>query len=662
MGYRSTGPCLTARGQGAFSFKFLLLTAAMAALVPAGAQAQQAAAADPAADAGHLLGPVVVTATGTAQTTLTAPAFTTVITSEDIEKKGPSNGLPDLLRETVGVNNSTDNLGRDEVVIRGLGANYTLVLVNGKRVSSGDALWRGGDFDYHSVPLSSIDRVEVVRGPMSSLYGSDAMGGVVNIITKKPTDKWTGSVGAEYRMVEPGKDGNQYRVNVYGAGPVTDKVSASVSGEFYRRDAWYLDSKDGGRVPLLEEKDLKNLRTAVTWDVTPDQAVDVAYDLNHDSRPYNIYDKTPSYREQEITRNTISLSHTGTWGWGTTLLEGNYEDASIDDYNSTYNAPKQRSMSEKNLFLHGRTNFKVLGFNSITTGAEYRTQKVEDAATYLATGAFEVDQKAAYLQDEIAVGDAVTLTIGSRYDNHEIFGGKFTSRANLVYKVTDGLSLKGGVSQGYKAPDAYQLSREYRVISCGGRCYLAGNPDLQPETSTNYEIGAEYRQRTWDVSLALFRNKVKDMITAVYDPVTVQRNWSNVNEVTIKGVELNGSVDITKDLYFSGNYAYLYTRNNANIELENRPRHKMNGSLTYRFTEIVSGTVSASYTGSQFEGTGKMPGYTLVNVGLTADVNDSITVQAGVKNLTNVLLNEKNTNFLTHELGRNYYVSALYRF
>lgn len=660
MAHRSTGPRLTARGLGPFSFKTMLLAAAMASLVPAGAQAQATDAQ--AADDSHRLGPVVVTATGTQQTTLTAPAFTTVITADEIEKKGPSNGLPDLLRESVGINNSSDNLGRDEVVVRGLGANYTLVLVNGKRVSSGDALWRGGDFDYHSVPLSSIDRVEIVRGPMSSLYGSDAMGGVVNIITKKPTDRWTGSVGAEYRVVEPGRDGNQYRVNVYGAGPVTEGLSASVAGEFYRRDAWYLDSKDNGRVPLLEEKDLKNLRTALTWDVTPDQAVDFAYDLNNDSRPYNIYDRTPSYRDQKITRNTFSLSHTGTWGWGTTLLEGNYEHADIDDFNTTYNAPQQRSLKEKNLFLHGRTTFKVLGFNTITTGAEYRDQKVEDAATYLSTGQFQVNQKAVYLQDEIAINDALALTIGTRYDDHEIFGSKFTSRANVVYRVTEGLSLKGGVSQGYKAPDAYQLSREYRIISCGGRCFLAGNPDLQPETSTNYEIGAEYRQRTWDVSLALFRNKVKDMIVAVYDPVRVQRDWSNVNEVTLKGVELSGSVDITPALYFTGNYAYLFTRTNADVELDNRPRHKVNGSLTYRFTDDLSGTVSASYTGSQLEGVNRVPGYTLVNVGIAADINESFTVQAGVKNLTNVLLNEKNANFLTHELGRNYYVSALYRF
>lgn len=638
----------------------LLAAAAVVGLTPVGAIAQETA--QQSAAGSQLLGPVVVTATGTAQSTLTAPAFTTVVTGEDLQKQGPSNGLPDLLRETVGVNNSSDNLGRDEVVVRGLGANYTLVLVNGKRVSSGDALWRGGDFDYHSVPLSSIERVEIVRGPMSALYGSDAMGGVVNIITKRPTDRWTGSVGAEYRFVDPGKDGEQYRLNLYGAGPVTDKISASVAAEMYRRNAWYHQSKNAGRVPILEEKSLKDARATVSAELTENQTLDFAYGYNNDERPYNLYDAVPSYRDQDILRNTLSLSHTGRWSWGTTLLEANYEHADIDDYNSTYNAPQQRAMQEKNLFLHGRTNV-TLGFNRLTAGAEYREQTVEDPATFLLTGKAEVKQKAAYLQDEIDLTDRLILTVGGRYDDHEIFGGKTTGRSNLVYRLTDTVSLKGGVSQGYKAPDVYQLSPEYRVISCGGSCFLSGNPNLKPEKSLNFEAGVEVRQKSWDVSAVVFKNKVKDMISAVYDPVLNQRNWSNINKVDISGFELSGSFDIVSGLYFTGNYTFLHAKNTATgVTLENRPNHKVNGTLTWQALDYLSANVSAQYTSPQKEGVRLVPSYTLLNVGVTGDINEAIQVQGGVKNLTNVILGEKSPYFQTHELGRNYYVSATYRF
>merc|ERR1712000_657517 len=111
------------------------------------------------------------------------PAFTTVVTADDIAKTSV-NSLPDLLRNTVGVNNLSNAAGRDELQIRGLGGEYTLVLVNGKRVSSGGAFAKGSDADLSSFPLNNIERVEVIRGPMAAIYGSDAIGGVVNIITK----------------------------------------------------------------------------------------------------------------------------------------------------------------------------------------------------------------------------------------------------------------------------------------------------------------------------------------------------------------------------------------------------------------------------------------------------------------------------------------------
>ncbi|SMH47203.1 TonB-dependent receptor domain-containing protein [Azospirillum agricola] len=642
----------------------ILIAAAVAG--PLAGLSPAALAQSDASQATQTLGPVTVTASGTEQSTLTAPAFTTVITSEDIEHKGPSNGLPDILRQTVGINDNADNLGRDEVVIRGLGANYTLVLVDGKRISSSDALWRGSDFDYHAVPLSAIERVEVVRGPMSALYGSDAMGGVVNIITKKPSDKWTGSVGAEYRLVDPGKDGNQYRLNLYGAGPITEKLSASIAGELYNRQPWYHGSKNNGTVPIYEKKNLKDMRTALRWEATESQILDFSYAYNHDERPYNIYDAVPSYSDQDVKRNTFALSHTGKWGWGTTMLEANYENADIDDYNSSYNAPRQRSLSEKNLFLHGRTNF-ALGFNNLTAGAEYRKQTIEDPATYVTSGKSEITQKAAYLQDAVNLTDALIVTVGGRYDHHEIFGGQFTGRTNLVYRVTDKMSLKAGVSQGYKAPDAYQLNPEYRVISCGGRCFLSGNPNLKPEESTNYEVGFEIREKTWDVNAVVFKNKVKDMIDPTYDPVLVQRNYTNINKVDLSGLEIAGSFDIISGLTFNGNYAYLHAKNKiTGGTLENRPAHKAHGTLTWQALDDLSVAASAHYTGPQFEGgtnvTNKVPGYTTFDLGVTGDVNDAIRLQAGVKNITNVILTEKTPRFQTHELGRNYYVSANYRF
>lgn len=644
-----------ARLQG--GFKGLLLVATVAGM-PVAALAQNAGDEEVTRT---VLDPVVVTATTTEQSSLTAPAFTTVVTAQDIERAGPSNGLPDILRRSVGIDNNTDSLGRDELVVRGLGGEYTLVLVNGKRVSSSNALWRGGDFDLHSVPLSAIERVEVLRGPMSSLYGADAMGGVVNIITKTPTDEWTGSVGAEYRLPVSGDDGNQYRGNFYTTGPLVDGVSASVSGEFYNRDAWMHDSKDDGAVPALEEKRLANLFSTIDWDVTDQQTVGLHYGLNRDERPYQIFNTTPSYRDQTITRNTVGASHTGRWDWGTTTLEANYEHAGIDDFNTQYDDPQQRELTEETVSLLGRTNFQI-GVNSLTAGLEYRNQVVKDEASYADSGQVEIGQTAVFLQDEIGLTDDLKLTLGTRYDDHEIYGGELTSRANVVYTVTDGVALKAGIGQAFKAPDAYQLSESYEIVSCGGRCTLAGNPDLEPETSVTAEVGVEVRQKRWDASVAVFKTKVEDMIVATYDPATVSRAWENVDEVEIYGLELAGSVDITREVYASANYAYLYTEDGNGEQLDNRPYHKANASLTWQFLDELGTTVSASFTGSQLQSGSRVPGYATVDWGVTADVTDTMTLGAGVQNITNVILSEEDADFESHQLGRTVYVNAVYRF
>ena len=356
-----------------------------------------------------------------------------------------------------------------------MGNNYSLVLVNGRRVSISDALWRGGDFDLHSIPMSAIERVEVVRGPMSALYGSDAIGGVVNIITKKPTDKWSGEVNGDYRVVQPGRGGTQYRTGLYAAGPVTDKVAATVAAEYFHRQAWHHNSRYNGRVPALEKKELANFLSSVSWDVTENQTLEANYGLNRDYRPRGIYDRWFSYMEQEVVRNTVGAAHRGNWSWGYTLLEANYEDGTIDDFNTSYNAPQQRRLKEKNLFLHGRSNFQ-LGFNRLTAGTEYRKQTVEDPATFLQSGKSEIAQKAVYLQDQIGLTDQLSLTLGTRYDHHEIFGGNFTSRANVVYALTDTLSFKAGVSQGYKAAGA---------ASC--RATRISNPRPAPTTKSAWK-------------------------------------------------------------------------------------------------------------------------------------------------------------------------------
>ncbi|WEF34971.1 TonB-dependent receptor domain-containing protein [Pseudoduganella chitinolytica] len=617
---------------------------------------------------------VVVTASLRNHTAASAPAFTTIVTEEDIARS-PVNSLPDLLRDTVGVNNMTDSTGRDEIQIRGLGGKYTLMLVNGKRVSSGGALWRGGDFDFSSIPLSSIKRVEIVRGPMAALYGSDAIGGVVNIITKAPTREWKGSVSGEYRVVQPGAEGDQYRVGASIAGALNDTFGLALSGEYYDRDAWYATSaSDTTRPARLEEKRAANVAGTLSVKLAENQTLDIDASYNRDHRPralfYYSYDAewdwtTRDYREQQIERGTYGMTHKADWGWGSTTAYITQESARIEDYNSRYNTPQERVLHEDNTYAKAYANVNW-GINAITAGIDLRRQVIKDAATYLESGRIGTTSRAVFVEDELALAPSLRLTLAGRLDDSNTFGSHFSPKSYLVWQGADGVTVKGGISRAFKAPEAYQLSTEYRTVSCGGKCYLSGNPDLTPETSTNYEVGFEIHRPTWDFTAVVFKNDVKDMIVATYDPVGPKRAWTNVAKAKTRGIELQGEVTLAPAFSVSANLTHLKAdyidETGTEAKLDNRPENTAVATLNWKATDRLTASLSAHYTGEQYYLTKDLPGYTRVDLALAAKVNKQLTVRAGVKNLTDVDLEKKDRAFDFFELGRNYYVSATYSF
>lgn len=613
---------------------------------------------------------VVVTASMRAHTVAGAPAFTTVITADDIARS-PVNGLADLLRDSVGVNNQTDDSGRDEIRIRGLGGKYTLMLVNGKRVSSGGALWRGGDFDFSTIPLSSIKRVEIVRGPMAALYGSDAIGGVINIITWPAGTEWKGSVTGEYRVVDSGYEGDQYRLGANLSGALNDRVSLSLGAERYDRDPWFgAPASDQTRTAHLEEKKASNLTGTLTWQIAENQALDLDLGYNKDKRPRAMYfySFNPVYqfeskdiRDQEIERETYGLTHHGSWDWGSTTAYITRESAEIHDFNTRYNAPQQRTLKEENTYakFYGNTNF---GINALTAGVDLRRQVIRDRASYLDTGKVSTDSKAFFVEDELALAKDWHLTLAGRLDNHSVFGSHFSPKSYLVWQGTDALTIKGGISKAFKAPDSYQLSKEYRIVSCGGSCFLAGNPDLSPETSTNYEVGFELHQKGWDLTAVVFKNDVKDMIVATYDPVANARRWVNVAQARTRGLELEANVQLLPSLALAGNFTHLnadyINEKGVSTVLDNRPKNTGRMGLTFTAAPGVQGSLSAHYTGKQYYSSKELPSYTRVDLGMSARVGKHWTLRTGVKNLTDVDLSKKSKDFSFFELGRNYYASA----
>jgi outer membrane receptor for ferrienterochelin and colicins len=628
----------------------------------------------PADDTQSAAQTVVVTASLKAQSQAAAPAFITVLKAEDLTRSS-YHSLADLLRETAGVVNLTDGSGREEIQIRGLSGKYTLLLVNGRRVSSSGALWRGGDFDLSAFPLNSIQRVEVVRGPMAALYGSDAMGGVVNIITKTPGPEWQNTLSAEVRKVTKGEQGDLWRLGFSGSGALNDKLGLTVIAEMQDRQPWYVTTAtDNNRAPGLEEKQALNLHSLLRWTLTESQSLEFTAAHNRDKRPYGLYDvsfypaynfTSRDYREQKISRNTAGVTHLADWGWLNTSASISREEASVDDYNSRYNKPQQRTEKEINTLVNLLANSRWQQ-HEFSAGADWREQVIKDPATYLQTGKVSTRNNAVFLQDEVQIAQGWRLSLAGRYDHASTFGNHFSPKLYLVAQPVSGLTIKGGISEAFKAPDPYQLSPEYSVVSCGGRCMLTGNPLLKPEISRNSELGFVLNGQQWELSAVAFQNRIQDMINAYYDAAAAKRRWVNIEQAKTRGLELEGKWRLAPELEVRGNYTRLIADgtdySGKTSTLEGRPDHMLHLNLLWQISAPLSASFAAHYTGRQVYETQQLGGYTRFDTGVQYRYSKALQFRGGIRNIGNIRPDEKNSAYPGTELARSVYAGMNWQF
>lgn len=606
----------------------------------------------------------VITVTTRLQDSKSAPASITTISAEELTLK-PSNDLTDLLNQQVGISAVNGTSGRANISIRGMDDDQTLILVNGKRISSSQALWRGGNFDNLPVPMNSIERVEIIRGPMSALYGSEAMGGVVNIITKAPTDEWSGNLYTDYQVTEGNDGGAQTRTNLGLSGPLSQNVSIQSYLDVYHMDAW--SPVDDNNYPEIEEKQTINFASTLNWALTDNQTLEFDYYYNQDHRPLDYYSST-GIREQEIKRNLFGLSHFGQFGDINTTTLFNYEQVDIYDYNSNYSVGEQyRNLQENTFTLKSFANIDF-DWNTLTSGFEVKNSEVKDPYSYT-TGGDTRNSYALFSQDELYLNSDVTLTLGLRYDNDNVFGGHTSPRAYATYAINDIFTVKGGVSSAYKAPSTYQNSANYAEISCSGSCYIYGNPDLKPETSINYEIALLASDNLWSTSLTAYQTTAKNYISALTQADDAadgtysagDKLWENTDKVDIWGLEYELSLDISDNVNFTANYNYMETENkDTGAELTEKPKNTAFVQVNWIPTELLTFSASTQYTGSQWYGSTpvKLKPYTTYDLTSTISASDDLSFNVGIKNLSDVRIYEDDDASPVVLLGRSYFVSV----
>ncbi|MEQ9866640.1 TonB-dependent receptor domain-containing protein [Pectobacterium aroidearum] len=629
-------------------YRALLVTGLLA--LPALAQAENAADEK-----------IVVTATQTKHTTLSAPASVSVITRAELEKMSVNN-VSDAVKKLPGINiNPSTTYGRNEIKIRGMRADYTLLLVNGRRINTQESLATdmGNDFDLSSIPMSAIERIEVIRGPMSSLYGADALGGVVNVILRQPGENVAGEVGYNFQAPTEGSGGDHNRLNGYVSGPLIENtLLGSLIVDGGKRDAWRTEQSKNRNSDALEKRDNYSVLGNLTWLIDSQQSLDFDATYTKDDRfvDWNNSGAT-AHNTQKLDRLGLGLTHNGSWDNFDTRLRYYYENIDLMD-NSELNKGIA-DITQNNQTVDGQIS-GYLGDHLLTGGGEYRITSLEHSMN-LKGGKVDVNQSALFLQDEFKIAD-LALTFGGRVDHHEVYGTEFSPRAYATYSLTDNWVIKGGVNKAFKAPTLAQFTKGYTKAACRGQCYIVGNPDLKAETSISYELGTAYEAEHFGTGITLFNNDIKDMIQTN----SLTRTYENVSKARVQGIETSFWVDLTDDLNWTTNWTVVDAEDRATrMRLKQTPKNTVNTQLNWQALDNLSTYVSYQYTSNQYlrdKETYRTRGFNTVDIGATYTPVKNVDLKLGVTNLTNEKRDYVATDIDYFVSGRTVYGGVSYKF
>ena len=619
---------------------------------------------------GYETAPVVVTASGFEEDVRFAPASISVIKADEIAQRGYTD-LRQVLDMVEGVDTfgATGRFDTPAVSIRGMDDGYTLLLVDGvAQVGPGIAGGMMRSFNQlanTSLPTpSQIERIEVVRGPMSTLYGSDAMGGVINIITKKVTDEFHGSVSVGSILETTDDKSNTMKYNFNVAGPITrDKVGMQMRGSYLKRgpSAFGVDKEK-------RDYDNWNLGTRVTYTPTAGHSYYLDIDRGQNMRDGDFAQRgkmkppppAPPHAEvetkldgdvaQRFDRMKIVLGaenkvgKEGTWTNTLSFLRNEMHlDADMTGTAKPNILPlripirSQIRNNVKNDFVTFDTKYVTpLGDDhTLAVGARWQREGVDyhlmrqmspislsmlpplQQAMFRNmmrqrssndNGSLSRSSWALYGEDTWALTKKLVFTYGLRYDHPEDYDDNLSPRGYLIYMPNRNFTVKGGVATGYKAPTMLQSAPVDIHLNITGEIYR-GNTGLKPEKSTTEEIGFYYHnEHDTDAHVTFFHTDFKNKID-LSDAVNVAgigdvRTYENVGKARIHGVEVGTKFAIAPKVSAGLNWTLLTSQiksgKNVGQPLRSTPKQAVNLRLDWMPTDATDVWLSAQYRSGMY--------------------------------------------------------------
>lgn len=636
---------------------------------------------------------VVVTATRTENDVKKVPASTQVITQEDIKRGGATSVRNALSMYANIFQKSKVRGGGHDIIIRGMETKHSLVMVNGRRISNeADANGLGNAMSLDRININDVEKIEIVRGPSSALYGSEAMGGVLNIITK-PSKEQTLLTGLEHTSedtshwwhADTGRIGNfsmtlDARFNKINrsmldtateSDPYGTAQTYNASLNYYVNDHSYVNAymdyysqhlKTDTGTPVM--KPITLTTSSGKMSLSGQAMLEGTGSKAYKQKNYGI-----SWNGKTDKNDWQIQAYMSKFNWSTTSntkVLGSIPPAGME---GMFNFLLQKKNAydfnhdEHNMWaIEGRDSLRVNDHHRVTFGAEYVKDKV--AGTGLGANGDSVysitengktksssektlSSYAAYLQDEIEYGKWFIVP-AIRYDHHSAYGSHTSPKIGVTYNATDHFRIKANYGDGFKAPSVSQLYYDLDMeMGRGNWVHLTGNPNLKPEKSKSWDLGVEAEFGKGYGSLTYFDNDVDNLIASI--PKGKDSNghnlhrYENVNKARIKGLENTLGYRFNDTLEFKVTSTLLDAKDTSSgKDLTQRARLSQIYQLIYDdhkdtgWSAVLWNQLDYKFvTGKAWEKSGESvkKSYSLTNFSLTRKVNKDTRVYGSVQNI-----------------------------
>ncbi|RDU51889.1 ferric enterobactin uptake receptor [Helicobacter sp. MIT 00-7814] len=642
----------------------------------------------------------VVTATGFKQDIKEAPASISIIDKEEILTR-PVRDLGDMVQNVPGVDVSVTKTGDNTISMRGLSYNYTLILIDGKRQNVNGSFDQNGFGGAHSAlmpPVEMIERIEVLRGPASVVWGSDAMGGVINIITKKNPDKFTGNIMLETRLQEDMDTwGNMWGANGYVAIPlVKERLSLQLRGKYQDNGAnkflipeGYAPIRNGVQTPYnYNNPYTTHSPTGYTqWNggarlnFTPSARNNFYLDYEYNNRVSG----TLNTSQNSITsfntfdKQNLVLNHDGDYEFAKTTTYLQFMQTRRIPHTSSPRVGEDSGVLNWASLIQNRNyvfdskarksiDFGAGGFLALNAGIYYMYETFDRKATN--RGVLDQHQAAVYVEGDYTPIEYVSVSLGARYNYSDIYKGAPTPRLFVNVNPFSWWTIKAGVAGGYLVPQIEYLGSGflYEATNRGTTTAYYGNPNLKAERSWNYEIGTIFDTDMGMLTLTAFYNDFNNKVYAnnTFGQDTALPNgeicnvntcvfYQNVDKAYTRGIEAGFVSEKFYGFGINANYTFADSKQlsgaNQGDPLNYVSRHSANVRLTYKANRFLDGYVrwqgkfktpiSRTSTSGQVPAARALYGayykdYMLVDLGVNYHIVKGLTLSAVVSNLFDV--------------------------